>query len=81
MRSRDPALGLRKRWVTSCRAFVIEQFPEATGRFIALSRLAELPKTIIRRTNVRLPAHALGDFGTLAGAKRACLVAFKEALR
>lgn len=78
-RSRDPALGLRKRWSTSCRRFVIEQFPEATGRFIALSRLPDFPRALIRQTNRRLPSHALGDFGTLAAARRACEIALKEA--
>lgn len=78
-RSRDLVLGLRKRWSTRCRTFAIDQFPEATGRFIALSRLPDAPQTIIRKMGTGLPAHALGDFATLAQARRACQKALQEA--
>lgn len=65
-RSRNEfSLGLRKRWLTSCRCFAIEQFPEVTGRYIAITRLPDAP------------SHILGNFPTIAAAKRACELAQK----
>ena len=69
-RSRDPQLGLRKRWSTRDRCFAIDCFPEATGRFIALSRLPDPPAGDFKPP--RRTSHVIGDFGTLAAAKRAC---------
>lgn len=58
----DTTLGVRKRWLTEDRSYEIDQYPQSTGRYVA----------------VRRPLGLLGDFRTLKAAQRACLTDAKQ---